>query len=498
MFLTASQLYDFTQCPHRVWRDLYGPQDEKTTDPNPFVELLWQRGLAHEESVVAQLGTFENLAGLSWEEGARLTLAAMRDQAPLIYQGVLLHEDMMGRPDLLQRRPDGTYVAVDIKSGMGLEGENSDEADPKPKKHYAVQLAFYADLIQRLGFGSEHTGYIIDKNLARVHYRLDEPMGPKTPTTYWQYYQWVLAEVRNLVTNTTHNDPAYSSGACKLCPWYASCLTWCKDHSDPSLLFMLGRKIRDILRDDLHITHLDEMCDLDIAAALAAKKQDKQMLKGIAQPTLESAVKRARILTRDQKPVFYKPIVFPDTAVEVFYDIESDPTQDLVYLHGVYERRGKQERYLSFVAADNTPAAEEHAWREFWEYVHSLGPDFTLYYYAPYERTMNRRLQSKYPGVVSSEDIEALFAVEIAVDLYTHVILKKTDWPLSSYSIKAIAQYLGFTWRDESPSGALSIQWYNEYLTQHEDHLLQRILDYNEDDCKATMVLKDYLAGIRT
>ena len=29
---------------------------------------------------------------------------------------------------------------------------------------------------------------------------------------------------------------------------------------------------------------------------------------------------------------------------------------------------------------------------------------------------------------------------------------------------KPIAQYLGFKWRDESPSGALSIQWFNEYI----------------------------------
>ncbi len=35
--ITASKLYDYTQCPHRVWRDAYGPQDEKIEEPNTLV-----------------------------------------------------------------------------------------------------------------------------------------------------------------------------------------------------------------------------------------------------------------------------------------------------------------------------------------------------------------------------------------------------------------------------------------------------------------------------
>jgi len=71
--------------------------------------------------------------------------------------------------------------------------------------------------------------------------------------------------------------------------------------------------------------------------------------------------------------------------------------------------------------------------------------------------------------------------------------MKKTDWPLGSYSIKALAQYLGFRWRDESPSGALSILWFNEYISKQDPAMLERIRQYNEDDCRATLVLKDAL-----
>jgi len=105
-------------------------------------------------------------------------------------------------------------------------------------------------------------------------------------------------------------------------------------------------------------------------------------------------------------------------------------------------------------------------------------------------------MQKIYPQVVSETELENFFANPNVIDLYTEVVLKKTDWPLGSYSIKAIAQYLGFKWRDETPSGALSIQWFNDYLEKKDLKILERILLYNEDDCKATMVVKDAIQEI--
>ncbi|MBU4347047.1 TM0106 family RecB-like putative nuclease [Patescibacteria group bacterium] len=94
--------------------------------------------------------------------------------------------------------------------------------------------------------------------------------------------------------------------------------------------------------------------------------------------------------------------------------------------------------------------------------------------------------------MVSEDDLESFFDNSKMIDLY-NVVFKNTDWPLASYSIKDIAAYLGFKWRDETPSGALSIQWYNEYLKTNDEKIKKRILDYNENDCKATMILKDFL-----
>lgn len=108
--------------------------------------------------------------------------------------------------------------------------------------------------------------------------------------------------------------------------------------------------------------------------------------------------------------------------------------------------------------------------------------------YSKHERTEYRKLAEKYPAVCSVADVDAVFALPVMIDLYFDVVKKSTEWPLYDQSIKTLAQYLGFRWRDAYPSGAASIEWYNRWLESHDLTIKQRILDYNEDDCLARVL----------
>lgn len=219
-------------------------------------------------------------------------------------------------------------------------------------------------------------------------------------------------------------------------------------------------------------------------------------MKGVGESTLNSVRRRANVLVNIKMPVVYNPIIFPKVSIELFFDIEDDPTQDFVYLHGVYERRNQKEQFVYFLAKEHTKDSERKAWKEFWDYIRALpSDDFAVYFYSHHEKTTYKKLREKYPEIISETDIDTYFSSTHFIDLYS-CILQNTDWPLSSYSIKEIATSLGFKWRDETPSGALSIQWYNHYLETGDRGILQRILEYNEDDCRATKVLKDGLESL--
>lgn len=496
MTVTASQLYNYLQCPHRVWRDENGPEEEKIKDVNPFVKMLWERGVAYEKEVVDSVGAYLDVSKGGIGERYKKTVDAMKNEFPLIYQGILQKDNLFGIPDMLRLEEDGSYVPIDIKSGMAYKTSKEKDKERMLKEHYAVQLALYSDILQRLGFESERKGIVLDIKGNKVVYDLNEQIGERTPTTFWQFYKDVSLKTEELSSGAKENKPAISS-ICKLCPWYNSCKKWVEENDDLSGIFFVGTNTRNTLKEDLHVSSVKDVLSIDIKEALEKKKGDKTFLKRIGEKKLRDILKRAYVLRERGEPVVYERIEFPNTQYELFFDIEADPTREFVYMHGVYERGPNEERYIDFTAKENSDEAEKEAWQNFWEYIRSLPEDgYTVYYYSKYERTTYRALRKKYPDVVSEKELKEFFNPSVAIDLYNDVIMKKTDWPLGSYSIKDIAVYLGFEWEDESPSGALSIEWFDKYLETGDEKILERILVYNKDDCKATMVVKDGLQNL--
>jgi predicted RecB family nuclease len=171
--------------------------------------------------------------------------------------------------------------------------------------------------------------------------------------------------------------------------------------------------------------------------------------------------------------------------------------RDHCYLHGMLERRGgdnASERFDAFFADDVSAEAERKAFSQAWEYLRAR-PTAIVFIYSKYERTIWRKLQEKYPDVCSADEIEALFDPSRTVDLYYDVVQPATLWPTRDHSLKTLAKYLGFQWRDTNPSGAASIEWFDQWIKTGDPVIRQRIIDYNQDDVIATRVLLD---GIRS
>jgi hypothetical protein len=168
--ITASVLYNLVSCPQRVALDAFGDPAARD-EVNPFVQLLWERGALFERETIAALALpFLDLSTFEGLERERLTLEAMRRGEPLIYSPRISADDLLGVPDLL-RKESGGYVPGDIKSGAGEEG-GGDDADGKPKVHYAVQLGLYIDILERMHLSAGRRGFIWDINGSEVVYGL--------------------------------------------------------------------------------------------------------------------------------------------------------------------------------------------------------------------------------------------------------------------------------------------------------------------------------------
>ncbi len=484
--IAASMLYDFVQCPHRVYLDLYGVPDRR--DPiSAFVQLLWERGSAFEQETIEKLQIpFVNLRVYSAEENERLTSEAMKRGDSLIYGGRIRMGNLLGEPDLIRKEGSG-YVAGDIKSGAGFEGM-SEESDGKPKKHYAVQLGLYTDILDKLGVSAGHNPFVWDIHDQEVIYDLDSPMGKRDATSLWEFYEFCLENVTLMVNQKKKTLPALCS-MCKLCHWRSFCKAQLQGIDDLSLIPELGRSRRDAMLP--HFKNVDDLAKGDLNDFIKGKKT---VIPGIGPGMLETLQERAKLLNQpDTGPYLKENIDLPQFETELFFDVETDPLRDICYLHGFVERRNSDpltEKYVAFFANQPTPEDEKKAFKEACDYIQKRQP-CVIYYYSPYERTTSRKLQKRYPDVITDVDLESMFSANIAVDLYLDVVKSKTEWPTNDYSIKTLATYLGFKWRDKEPSGAASIEWYHRWIETGDVAIRHRILDYNEDDCIAMRVLLD-------
>ena len=484
--ITAAILYNLVQCPHRVSMDLFGDPDLR--DPiNPFVQLLWERGNAFEQEVIEGLDLpFTNLHTYYGDEKERFTLEAMERGDHLIYSGRISADDLVGEPDILRRCDDG-YIAGDIKSGAGEEG-GSEDIDGKPKKHYAVQLALYTDILERLRLSGGRSPFVWDVHGEEVEYILDAPQGSRNPASLWDVYQSALETARQLVAHAKDTLPALGS-TCKLCHWYTACTKRLEKLDDLTLIPELGRVRRDNM-----LMHVDSVRDLAQANLEALINGKKTIIPRIGADMLIKFQERASLQKQPgARPYLKEAFNPPDSDFELFFDVETDPMRDICYLHGFVERHGGDngtERYIAFLAEEPTSEEEESAFDKARAYVKNCRP-CAVYYYAAYERTIWRKLQKRYPHVATKEEVEEMFEPATAVDLYHHVVRPKTEWPTRDYSIKTLASCLGFKWRDSNPSGAASIEWYHRWVESGDTKIRQRILDYNEDDCVAMRVLLD-------
>lgn len=482
--VTASMLYDLVACPHRVTMDLFAEPAQRD-EASSFVQLLWEKGSLYESQVIAGLNIpFVNLSGHEPDERELRTAEAMQKGELLIYGGRIRTDNLLGDPDLLRREASG-YVAGDIKSGSAEQGSDDES---KPKRHYAVQLGLYTDILERAGLSAGRRAFVWDIRGEEVLYDFSTPYGARGSRTLWQDYEDALHEAEAIVKRAEETLPAYSA-TCKLCHWYSACVKRLKETDDLTTIPELGRSKRDVMYGHVRTVASFASAEVDTFAA-----GTKTVFPGIGPDSLRKFHERAKLLaTKDARPFTRTRIVFPRATREVFFDIEVDPMRDLCYLHGFIERVNRDngtERFVAAFADEATPKGEERAFSQAWKYLRNSRPCI-IYYYSKYERTIYRKLQQRYPEVCSAEEVEELFDPATAIDLYSDVIKKVTEWPTWDYSIKTLAKYLGFSWRDKNPSGAASIEWFDRWVETGDPVVRQRVLDYNEDDCRATRVVRD-------
>ena len=186
----------------------------------------------------------------------------------------------------------------------------------------------------------------------------------------------------------------------------------------------------------------------------------------------------------------------PDPG-DVFFDMEGDPFYEigtgLEYLFGVSP--AGDGAYRAFWGKDR--AQERLAFEQFvdWIVAHrEQHPAAHIYHYATYERTALRQLAQRH--ATREEEIDQLLRAEAFVDLFA-VVRQALMVSEEKYSIKRLEPFYGFERKAHVRRGDDSVVQFEEWLLSGDGTILDAIEHYNEEDCRSTYALREWLLTLR-
>jgi predicted RecB family nuclease len=124
-------------------------------------------------------------------------------------------------------------------------------------------------------------------------------------------------------------------------------------------------------------------------------------------------------------------------------------------------------------------------------------PELRVYHYSDYETVHLHRLAERSGSEVLTE-VCGLVRAHF-VDLFSYI--RDNFVGVDGLGLKVVASRgAGFSWRDEEPGGLASQTWFSEAVggatTEARAAARTRVVQYNEDDVRATLAVRRWLTGL--
>ncbi|MBV8722622.1 MAG: TM0106 family RecB-like putative nuclease, partial [Candidatus Eremiobacteraeota bacterium] len=403
----------------------------------------------------------------------------------IIYQATFFDERFVGRADFL-RRIDApsklgawSYEVLDTKLAL------------KPKPYFLIQLCNYGEHVERLqGLMPAH-GAIILGDGTEERYRLHDYLA------YYRHLKRRFVEFAGAWTRSNAQTPdeyPHRRAHCAICVWNDACTQQREADDHLSLVASMRRD---------HIAKFGKHGVTTVATL--ARADDGARPDAMHAQTFEKLRRQARLQVqgRSDGPVYEllphdPPLGFAwlpaPAAGDVFFDMEGDPlfepARGLEYLFGCWLPED-QPAYRAFWALDRD--AEKAAFEEFVDFIvarrHAY-PAMHVYHYGNYEKTALRKLAQVH--CTRENEIDDLLRGEVLVDLYT-VVRQAIAISEPRYGLKNVEKFYGVTRATGVRKGDESIVMFERWLLSHDETILADIEAYNQDDCRSTALLREWL-----
>ncbi|NLG47388.1 TM0106 family RecB-like putative nuclease [Gordonia sp. (in: high G+C Gram-positive bacteria)] len=519
---------NLTGCEHRLALDFAPAESTTSTTETAEANRRIEAAQSHRREVIARLyeanaqrgeGTVVLVEADGHRERVEATRAAMDAGVRWILQASLptdVERGRRGHAEALVRVGEGyvPIIIVNHRVTNGTEPRNGEppslrtsplsDWDPAPdatrslrsQRRDVMRLAQLAAMLDDLGRlhapRAEALGGLIGLDADCI---VEVQLGGETV----QEYDDTFERRRAIAEGRVETGPRKVS-ECRSCHWWPRCEAELTQTRDVSLV--VGGNQGQVLRDAGIVT-IDQLADY-------RGREPEEWVGAIPFSDTVVAAKcwvgGIPLVRRHDRPRVQR------ADIEVDVDMESFSERG-AYMWGTLltdnTDPGREVIYRPFVTWDPLPSRDEgRSFAEFWAWLmaernaaHAAGKTFAAYCYS--QHAENRWLRGSadrfgdMPGVPSRQTVDAFIASKEWIDIF-EAVSDNFVCPRGK-GLKRIAPVAGFGWRDDEAGGEASMEWYAAAvaldgadldLTQRE-----RLLDYNEDDVRATKVLREWIAS---
>ncbi|MBQ4493986.1 MAG: TM0106 family RecB-like putative nuclease [Elusimicrobiaceae bacterium] len=468
----AGKFFLLLKDPFGLWCNYHAPKEEAVKEDNLYEDLRSKTDRDIRDIWIHEhCKTTIVINAPSEEERFKQTLNAMEQGIEGIIGANLwdLRGEIgcYGGVNLLKKIPQGKsvfgdyhYQIVQLKRAGSM------------KEHYAMQTALLSSILDKIQNCHEPKSLFIFKSKEQI---LDYTKLQEKVQRY--LHKWRSIKEGSLVPEAAKPPKA------ALSPWRVYANKYVFEKKDLVLLPHLNSAQRIILRENKINTYEDIVnAGFDKIKELLFDPEHKS--------NITEDVYYHALAYHYNKPVLRQKGVFPLPPKErnLYFDFETTETftkdtRSFVYLIGVWDK--EEGKFVSFVAKNE--AEEEKIFKQFADYMGDP-KKAVLYHWTEYEVKKMKELCSKYPAI--SEDLKKL--ISTCIDL--KIVMEKAFYfPSPSLSLKAAAPAFGFRWRQDDCGAMDSMVYFTKWLKEGDETLLNKVLMYNEDDCRAMLYIEDFL-----
>lgn len=502
---SPSDLIRYLASPYASWMDRYYMENPDAITPDEDSEdrkLVAKTGDQHEQAVLEELKAEEKgLVEIARDDvpaAQAKTLASIKAKVPIIYQAALENDRFFGFADFIILDDEGRYQIWDTKLARS------------PKPYYAIQLCCYSEMFAAVNGGEmpEKFGIILGSK-DKVEFRVED---------YLHYYRRIrdgFLAMQDGYTGKLEDcpEPLPSSDPTAHGRWTSHADKYFDDRDH--LVRVAGITTGQIKK--LKTAGITTATELAAASGKSVPKLAVDTFKKlVAQARLQidtrtdraknpEASARYEILSEGSS---YEQVGLaalpPEHSADVFFDMEGYPLTagGLEYLFGVSSINGETNEleFIDWWAHDRDE--EKLAFEGFIDWVFKRwreNPGMHIYHYAAYEVNAIRRLSTRHD--TRQDEVDDLLRGEVFVDLF-QVMRHGLRIGEDSYSIKKVERLYRPKRSTEVANAVESIVQYARWMESkqprdwNDSSILKDIREYNEDDCKSTYELLQWMRKV--